>query len=226
MSAGRLRVSSDPGVTEPRVEGVRAKLTTDPRAVAAASGTAMSVVDGHLRIDVPEPPGRGRLPQVLVDVTVPAGASVTAQVGEAEVVCTGRVGDVYARTTSGSVHLERVDGTLDVRTGRGPVTVHVCHGPTDIAVADAGVIIRACEGPLRVIGRSGDVAVWRLSASADLRTTTGNVRIGWVQGRPVRLDVQAGTGLVDVAVRDDPRAADVLSIHTISGDVRLSRASA
>lgn len=222
MGAGRLMVRADPAATAVRVDGVRAKLATDPRAVQAAAGASVESLDGRLRVHVSEPPGRGRSPQVLVEVTVPEGTSVTAEVEEAEVVCIGRVGDLSARTVSGSVHAEHVTGRLDVRTGRGPVTVHLCQGPAEITVADAGVIVRACEAPLRVNGRSGDVDVWRLSATADLSTSTGNLRVGWARGRPARLDIRTGTGRRQVSVPDDPQAADVLTVRTISGDVRVS----
>lgn len=217
-------VRVDSAATGVTVESVRAKLATDSRAVAAAAAVAVASVDARLLVEIPEPPGRGRTPQVLVELRVPEGASVAVDAGEAEVVCTGRLGALYARTTSGSVHAEQVSGRLDVRSGRGPVTVHLCEGPADVAVADAGVIIRACTGPLSVNGRSGDVHVWWLAASASLSTSTGNLRIGWARGRPVNLDVQTGTGRLDVGVANDPTAIDVLAVRTIAGDVRLTPA--
>jgi hypothetical protein len=224
MTAGRLMVRADSAATDATVESVRAKLASDSRAVAAAAAVAVASVDGRLLVELPEPPGRGRTPQVLVEVRVPEGASVAAEAFEADVVCTGRVGALYARTTAGSVHAEQVSGRLDVRSGRGPVTVHLCEGPADVAVADAGVIIRACAGPLRINGRSGDVHVWWLAASATLSTSTGNLRIGWARGRRVNLDVQTGTGRLDLGVANDPNATDVLTVRTISGDVRLTPA--
>lgn len=224
MVAGRLTVRADPVADAVRVVDLRPKLATDPRAVEAARSATVSSRDGRTLVHIPEPPGRGRSPQVVVEVAVPPGTAVAAEAAEAEVVCLGLVGDLFARTTSGSVHAEHVAGRLDVRTGRGPVTVHLCQGSSVVAVADAGVIIRACEAPLRVSGRSGDVHVWRLASSADLSTSTGNLRIGWAAGRAVSLDVSSGTGRLDVGVPHDPHAADVLSVRTISGDVRVAPA--
>lgn len=212
------------GASEVRVESVTAKLATDLRAIEAAAAVAIDTTDGQVRIDVPEPPGRGRSPQVLVEVQVPVGASVTADAGEAEVVCVGRLGNLTASTTSGSVHAEQVQERLDVRTGRGPVTVHLCAGPAEIAVVDAGVIVRAAEGPLTVRGRAADIAVWWLAGSAHLSTSTGNIRIGWDESRPVALALQTGTGRLDVAVAHDPGAEARLEIRTITGDVRLTPA--
>lgn len=203
------------------VVGIRAKLATDRRAAEAAETASVDYADGCVHVRVEEPPGRGRSPQVLVEVAVPEGASVRAEAAEAEIICVGRVADLSARTVSGSIHAEHVSGPLNVRTGRGPVTVHLCQGPAEVTVADAGVIVRHCAAPLRVNGRSGDVDIWHLEASADLGTTTGNLRVGWTRDRPVRLDISSGTGKLQVDVANDPAATDVLAVRTISGDVRV-----
>jgi DUF4097 and DUF4098 domain-containing protein YvlB len=224
MTSGRLVVRTVDGASGVSVKSVTAKLATDARAVAAAAAVTMQTTNGQVRIQVPEAPGRGRSPQVLVEVHVPVGADVSADAGEAEVVCVGRVRDLTARTTSGSVHAEQIDGRLDVRSGRGPVTVHLCRGPSEIAVADAGVIVRAAEGPLTVRGRSADIHVWWLAAAGQLSTSTGNVRIGWDQTRPVALDLQTGAGRLDVAVPDDPAAEARLRVRTIAGDIRVTPA--
>lgn len=223
-TAGRVLVRAAGDVEHVGVRSVRAKLRTDARAVAAAAGVSVENVDGRVRVQVPEAPGRGRTPQVLVELDVPAGTSVDADVGEAELVCSGPIGSLVARSTSGSVHTEQVTGDLDVATGRGPVTVHHVVGAATVAVADAVVIVRAAEGPVTVRGRSGDVHVWWMVASAQVTTSTGNVRLGWARGRPVRLDVQTSTGALALDVRHDPDASEVLSVRTISGDVRITPA--
>jgi hypothetical protein len=224
MTAGRLLVRADEGVAGPRVASIAAKLATDARAIDAAAGAVVEAGDHLLRIVVAEPAGRGRSPQVLVEVHVPRGTDVVADAGQAEVVCTGQVGALEVRTTSGSVHAEDVEGSLDVRTGRGPVTVHRYTGDARLSVSDAGVIIRAAHGPLSVHGRSGDVHVWSLAASAQIATSTGNVRVGWQGESAVRLDVATHTGRVDMRVGNDPNAQNVLAIRTISGDIRVTSA--
>jgi hypothetical protein len=75
-----------------------------------------------------------------------------------------------------------------------------------------------------VRGRSGDVHVWWMGASAQVTTSTGNVRVGWARGRPVRLDVQTSTGALALDVHHDPAAPDLLSVRTITGDVRITPA--
>ncbi len=223
-AAGRVLVRAAADVPAVSVRSVRAKLSTDARAASAAAAVSIKQVEGRFSIHVPEVAGRGRTPQVVVELDVPAGTCLDADVGEAELVCSGPIGSLVARTTSGSVHTERVTGDLDVATGRGPVTVHQVAGSARVAVADAVVIIRVAEGPLSVRGRSGDVHVWWLGAPAQVATSTGNVRIGWAQGRPVRLDVQTSTGAVHLDVPHDEAAPHEVSVRTISGDVRITPA--
>lgn len=223
VSAGRVMVRADAGEQGVRVASVKAKLSSDARAVSAASSVAITQDGGHVTVQVPEPSGRGRAPQVLVELAVAPGTDVTCEAGEAELVCAGRIGSLTARSSSGSVHADEVSGRLDVRTGRGPVTVHRCVGGGQIAVADATLIIRAVEAaPIDILGRSGDVHVWWLAASANVSTSTGNVRVGWAEGRPVRLDLTSGTGRLEAEVGDDPGAPDVLTVSTISGDIRVT----
>jgi DUF4097 and DUF4098 domain-containing protein YvlB len=224
LTAGRVMVRADadePGVS---VASVRAKLASDSRAVSAAASVSITHDGDHVAVRVPEPPGRGRAPQVLVEIVVAPGTDVTCEAGEAELVCAGRVGSLTARSSSGSVHADEVAGPLDLRTGRGPVTVHQCLAGGQVAVADATLIIRAVEGPINILGRSGDVHVWWLAAPANVSTSTGNVRVGWASGRPARLALTSGTGRVEAGVRDDPGAADVLTVSTISGDIRVTQA--
>lgn len=222
MSAGRLLISADETTADVLVASVVAKLATDPRAVTAAASATIEQVGDCVYVEVPDPPGRGRSPQVLVEVRVPPGSEVVAEAHEAEIVCTGELGGLEARTSSGSVHVEQVTGALDIRTGRGPVTVHRCKGDALVSVSDAVVIIRVAEGPLQVRARSGDVHVWALNAPAEVVTATGNVRLGWAATRPVHLDLQSNTGRVDAAVRDDPYAPDVVAVRTITGDIRVT----
>lgn len=213
-------VRADPSRAGVEVTSVRAKVSRDARAAVAASSVAISQVNGAVTVNVPDVEGRGRSPQVLVEVAVAVGVDVRATVGAAEVVCVGPVGDLRVRTTSGSVHAEQVAGTLEVRSGRGPVTVHRCSGSAELSVSDAGIILRAVEGPLTVRGRSGDVDVWWLASPARISTTTGNVRLGWAEGRPVALDLRTTGGRISTDLASDPDAP-ALHVSTISGDIRV-----
>jgi hypothetical protein len=224
MSAGRLLVRADEGVARPTVVRVAPKLPTD--AAAATAATAVTVDDGPdgLRITAPEVVRRGRAPELLIELSVPPGTSVQASTGVGQVVGTGRLGGLVARTSSGSVGVEQVSGPVDIRTGRGPVTVHACGGG-NVDVTDAVVIIRESHAPLSVRGRSGDVHVWWVGATTTVTTSTGNVRLGWDADQPVALHISTDTGRRAVTVPDTVEAAESLTVRTITGDVTVAPAT-
>lgn len=224
LPAGRLtvRVADVPAV---QVEAIRPKLATDARAVAAAAHASVDTSTGTVQVQVPDPPGRGRTPQVLVEVAVPAGTAVVADCPEAEVVCTGPVGGLRVSTSSGSVHAEEVTGALLVRTGRGPVTVLACRGPVDITSSGGVVVLRHAADRTVVRNRSGDVHVWWLTASAEVATTTGNVRLGWASGDPVHLVLASNVGRVQAEVPSSTGAPHEVRVTSVSGDITVEASS-
>lgn len=223
LSAGRLLVRAADTVPHPELVSATPKPTTDGHAAEVAQAVTVERDGDVLRVHVPDARGRGRPPQVLVEVAVPTGTDVAAQAGEAEVVATGRLGRLTARTSSGSVAAEQVVGTVDIRTGRGPVTIHSCGGGS-VDVTDAVVIVRESHGALDLRGRSGDMHAWRLAGPTTVTTTTGNVRLGWAADHAVALDVETDTGRRRVSVTSTPDAADTLRVRTLTGDVTITPA--
>ena len=223
LHAGRLRIRADAGLSAPVVNEAGPKLRTDPVAVEHARRLDVSVEGSAVRVQAPPPPARGRAPQLLVDVSVPTGTHVWADVGEAQVVATGEVASLRVHTSSGSVSAEQVTGRVDVRTGRGPVTIHDCGGGI-VDVSDSVVIMRSTRGPVEIRGRSGDVHVWWINAPASVSTSTGNVRLGWAHDRPVHLDIRTDLGSRVVTVPDDPTSADTRSVVTVVGDITVTPA--
>lgn len=223
LHAGRLRIRAEAGLSVPVINVAGPKLRSDPMAVEHAQRLTVSVEGSAVRVHAPLPPARGRAPQLLVDLSVPTGAHVWADAGEAQVVATGEVASLRAHTSSGSVSAEQVTGRVDVRTGRGPVTIHDCGGGV-VDVSDAVVIMRSTHGPLEIRGRSGDVHVWWINAPARVSTSTGNVRLGWAHDRPVHLDVRTDLGSRVVTVPDDPTSPETLSVATVVGDITVTPA--
>ncbi len=223
LHAGRLRLRAQADLSAPVVNAAGPRLHSDPVAVEHAERLSVSFDGSTVRIQAPPPPARGRVPQLLVDVSVPPGTHVSADAGEAQVVATGSLGSLVAHTSSGSVSAETVDGRVDVRTGRGPVTIHDCNGGV-VDVSDAVLIMRSSRGPLDIRGRSGDVHVWWINATTAVTTSTGNVRLGWAHDRPVRLDIRTELGKRDVTVPDDPSAPDTLTVTTVVGDITVTPA--
>lgn len=224
MHAGRLVVRAKPETEEVTVLHVRAKSAGDSRAVKAASACVIREHSGTVHVDVPQSAGRGRTPQVMVEIHVPEGANVDAETGEGEIVCTGEIGDLRSRTTSGSVHAEGIAGKVDAKTARGPITIHRLGGRSVISASDAGVIVRTVDAPLKIVGRAGDVTIWTLESSAAITTSTGNVTVGRLPDRPIHLELETSTGRVDSALPNDPTATETLLIKTVTGDIHVDKA--
>ncbi len=225
MTAGRLMVRADDALDRPAVRRVAPKLSTDEAAAQAAAAVSIDEVTHGIRLTAAETPRRGRAPELVIELDVPSGTQVRARTGEGQVVGTGRLGSLLARTSSGSVGVEQVSGPVDVRTGRGPVTIHECGGGS-VDVTDAVVIIRESHGPLTVRGRSGDVHVWSVHDTTTVTTSTGNVRLGWATEQPVALHLTTDTGRQTVSVPQAPGADASITVRTITGDISVSRAKA
>lgn len=223
MTAGRLLLRADDEHDRPVVRRIAPKLSTDEDAAQAAAGVTVDDVAHGIRVEAPKTSRRGRSPELIIELAVPSGTRVHARTGEGQVVGTGQLGELLVRTSSGSVGVEQVSGPVDVRTGRGPVTIHSCGGGS-VDVTDAVVIIRESRGPLTVRGRSGDVHVWWLGDTTTVTTSTGNVRLGWAEDRPVALHLDTDTGRQTVSVPHTSGADASLTVRTITGDIGVSPA--
>lgn len=165
-----------------------------------------AVVDGPCRLSTVS--GDGRLGRIAKDLTFEtvSGAVEVSAVGE----------DVVGRTVSGDVRIRDVHGTLRISTVSGDVTLE-CAG-----------------GSLSVSTQSGTIAVGRAgSGRIECRTTSGDIRIRLEAGRRVAVDAHTLSGALrsdfplSEAPVGDPAAPLVhCQLHTLSGDIELSPASA
>jgi hypothetical protein len=149
------------------------------------------------RLQVRSPDGLPlRLVPLVVTVHAPAGSRLTLATSAAEITVTGRGGDTTARSGSGDVRLDVVDGFADLVTGSGNLV--------------AGTV----SGPVRAKTGSGDLTLAGLGGPTEVRAGSGTVRLG-----SVRADLTARTGSGGITV--DDAAAGQLRLSTGSGDLRV-----
>ena len=120
-------------------------------------------------------------------------------------------GDVEIGTIAGRLTLRAVSGDVELGVARGPVTISTTSGDVDLRSLEAGEVrIQSVSGDVRVgIGRGTQIFVDAASVSGDLNSSSQ-----WATTcRPRR--------------EATPDQADVVPLHvkTVSGDVRLVRAS-
>jgi DUF4097 and DUF4098 domain-containing protein YvlB len=183
-----------------------------------------------------------------VRMGVPAGVTLTARTGSADVTATVALGRTRITTGSGEISLTEAQD-LDVTSGSGAVSVgtiggsgaRVTSGSGDIAIGEAHCPITAKSGSgdllvrslrsaeLRASAGSGDIAVPSTTGSVDLRTASGSLTVGIAERLTAWLDLSSTSGAVRVAVdacNAPPEGEPYVSIRarTASGEIAVYRA--
>jgi DUF4097 and DUF4098 domain-containing protein YvlB len=148
-------------------------------------------------------------------------------------------GRLEVKTASGDVELERletedaslvtVSGDVEVGTITGRLTLRTVSGDVELGVA---------RGPVSISTTSGDVDLRALEAGElRIQSVSGDARVGIGRGTKIFVDATSVSGSLDSelqvgdAAGSDAAAAedsgDIVPVHvkTVSGDVRLVRAS-
>jgi len=181
-----------------RSTALPAKLVAAMADVTAAEQTRVEYSAGRLRIKAPKgwrqwtPRGGGE--SIDVQIALPAGSHVRAEVGIAAFRCTGRLGEFRCQTGIGEIQLDQA-GPVQLKTGVGDITVD---GVLDHAELTTG---------------SGAVQIGRIDGTAVIKNSNGDSRIGTVRGN---LTIKAANGDITVGL-----AGADLNAASSNGDVRI-----
>jgi len=208
--------------------------------VMAAEQTRVEYADGRLVVHAPKgwrkwsPLGPfGGRESIDVQIDVPAGSSVSGQLGVGAMRSTGRIGpfrfrtgvgeirvdeadSVELRTGAGDVILGRVDGAAEVTTGSGAVGIARVDGRAVVKNGNGDTWIGEVTGDVRVNAANGRISIDHAHAGAVAKTANGDVRLGRVERGEVV--AQSAFGVVEVGVAD--RVAAWLDLDTKFGTVR------
>lgn len=188
---------------------------------------------------------------LFVTVSAPAGSSIIARSGSADIAVTGLAAKLDAATGSGEVRAQHCTGAAEVRTGSGDVRLGTVLGRlrvrtgsgvvdvTSIEGADSAGTVETGSGDVRlgavnhdVTARSGSGDLTVVDACAgglELTTGSGQLRIGIHQGVLAELDISSGFGQArsDLPVSGPPtegNAALRVRARTGSGDALVTAA--
>ena len=180
------------GPTDPTKEGD----------VNAAKQTRVEYASGSLLVRGPKnwrqwTPWGGR-DSIDVEIGLPEGSHVCADVAMASVRSSGRLGELDIKTGLGDVHVDEA-GPVKIRTGFGEVVVGRVEGDADVKTG------------------SGRIDIGSVAGSATVKNSNGDTRVGEVTGRA---QLQNANGAIQV----DGALSDVTA-KTALGDVRLGRLS-
>lgn len=201
----------------------------------------------ELRVEVRD--RRRSAAEVSLRVSAPSGSALSLATASADLTARGRLGDVELKSASADLQLEHVAG-LRAKSASGDVRVEHVAGDARVQIASGDVGLARVAGEAEISAASGDVHVGDAgaalkvqSASGDqrvdsvvagrveLRSASGDVRVGVRRGSRVFIDARSMSGEVEseLAVGDEQLAGEgplvELKITTMSGDVRLVRAS-
>jgi hypothetical protein len=193
-----------------------------PGDVEAAEKTAVTLANGTLSIKQARPGGIAapvigwkRRGSVEVTVELPAGSSLRADAGFADIRCDGRLGDVDVKIGAGDVRLDRT-GAVRVRSGAGQVAVEAASGSAEIVTAgdmSVGAVAGEADvkslngrtwvgrvgGTVKVKSANGDVTIDAAGGDVTVKTANGNVQLGEV-GRGT-VTVESASGRLEIGVR-------------------------
>ena len=191
--------------------------------------------DGH-RLTV-EYRDRGKLfgwhgKDLRVDLTIPLGSHVRCDTGSADLEVTGTVASLAFRSGSGACRFDDVDGDLNVKTASGDLAGTGIGASMTFNSASGDAQVRLVGGDVEGKTASGDFSLGAVGGSARLATVSGDVAIGVTPDRRVYLDLHSMSGdtVSDLDMSGDGAgdgAPDLeLQVGTVSGDIRIRRASA
>jgi DUF4097 and DUF4098 domain-containing protein YvlB len=153
-----------------------------------------------------------------LEVSVPAGASVSIEGFQATISVTGVTGSVSAETVNGSitqagaakdVKLESVNGSIDVTKATGRIQAEAVNGTVTVRDASGEVEASAVNGKGLVTGGSFD--------RAKLESVAGGIRFEAGLSARATLSAESVSGTIDLFLPATLGAE--FSVSTFSGDI-------
>lgn len=162
---------------------------------------------------------------VAVTVRAPASSHVRARTRLAGVTVHGTCGKADVNTGSGSVTLDRAEGTTTVRTSSGEIDIATLSGPATVNGGGARVRLGEVGDAALVRTTSGEIIVGEAASGAvEAISGTGDIRVGIRPGVTAEIDLSSGAGSVhsDLDVSDSPpQETAALTVRARSGAGRV-----
>jgi DUF4097 and DUF4098 domain-containing protein YvlB len=147
-----------------------------------------------------------------------------------------RAADTYVKSASGDVHVELVEGLLDVKTASGDLHAGSVTRDANLNLVSGDVYIGDCGGSVSTNTVSGDQRYEAVvNGRVELRAVSGDIAVGIRRGSRVFIDANTVSGstssefeLADAPQEAPDPDAPLVEVYakTVSGDVRLERAPA
>lgn len=156
-------------------------------------------------------------------------AAISAASGDVEVRMIGGEGRV--NSASGDVQVGFIGGDGSVNTASGDVMIKTAGGSLRVNSASGDVIVKEALSSVGINTASGDQIVGSVfSDSVDLKSASGDIRVGIKQGSRLFVDARSRSGEVasELEVSEAAPEGDAplveLRANTMSGDISITRA--
>jgi hypothetical protein len=188
---------------------------------------------------------------IRLKIVAPEGANLRLSTASGDLRARGRLGWLEAEAASGDMEVDEISGDATVKAASGDVSLATVGGAANINTASGDIKLGYIAGDLSVKAASGDVTVSEARGDAtistasgdqrieavsagkvDLKSMSGDIKIGIRQGSNVWVDARAMSGDLssEVALGDEPPAEDAplveLRAASMSGDIEVVRAAA
>jgi DUF4097 and DUF4098 domain-containing protein YvlB len=227
IRSGRVNVEGgEPGVVRFRVD------TSDPTfeiRQAADAIVASGDRGGRVFVTVSVPPTTDMEIGTAsgdVDIDPPLGRlDVTTVSGEVEFETVERL---QARSTSGGIRGNRVEGEASCVTTSGDIKVSEIVESADFSTRSGSVVIGTCSGIASCATLSGNIRIEELSGpTARIKSMSGGVRLGIPPRTRLELDANTLSGKITLPTpiaREEPPEREVsLKIRLVSGNLKIER---
>jgi DUF4097 and DUF4098 domain-containing protein YvlB len=164
--------------------------------VDEASQTRVEYASGSLLVTGPKnwrkwTPWGGR-ESIEVEIQLPEGSRVSADLGMGAVHSAGRLGALDIKTGMGDVRVDEA-GPVKIRTGFGQVSVGRVEGDADVKTGSGRIDLGSIAGSATVKNSNGETRIGEVEGRAQLRNANGTIQVD-----SARSHVTANTALGDV----------------------------
>jgi DUF4097 and DUF4098 domain-containing protein YvlB len=207
IGAGRIEIeTADVAETTVEVEAVRGNVED----LKVEQHGRDIVVEGRKRLGFKDQ-------EFDVRIRAPHGSDADANIASASFRAVGRLGSVEVNSASGDVEVGDVGGVLKIRSASGDVQVGAVSGRADVNTASGDVQVASAVGGGTIRSASGDVVIGEAAHEVKLNTASGDMQIGSIAEGSV--DVKSASGDVRIGIKQGSRLfvdARSLSGETVS----------
>ena len=201
--------------------------------VEVPEGSDVKVLAGSADVEITGSINTADLASSSGDIaTDDVAADAVAKTASGDITIGAVGGHLRVHTASGNLRCSSVAGSVVFATASGDLEVGAAADKVEVKATSGNVRLGELSHGARIANVSGDVRILALGeGTLSIRSVSGNVSVGIVEGVDLHVDVETLSGTVhsDIPLDDAPRpgrrdAQVDLSVRSVSGNVEIAKA--